>query len=270
MVRSAAYLFVFIGFFMPSFLDAAPIELQPHRAYYTVSLACRPDPRSDVSDVRGTMMIEIDKVNGGWTVQQLSEIWRYHNDDENSVEHVRWGYVTFENTEGTLFKFNTFRKTNNELVEDIHGSATKNSSQIDVQYQKPHNKKLRLPEGTLFPIQHMQAYLGAALMGTQMFPATVFDGSSTEGASEINTFIGTKKTIEDNPNNAATHQFANQPFWPVRFAVYGINKTDYEPDYVTIQELLPSGIIKQYTIDYGGLKIRGVLDRIELLPACGS
>ena len=103
-----------------------------------------------------------------------------------------------------------------------------------------------------------------------MVPSTVFDGSSVDGASEINTFIGAEKIVADNPDNAVTHQFANQPFWPVRFAVYGINKSDYEPDYVSIQDLLPNGIIKQYVIDYGGMKIRGVLERIELLPACGS
>ena len=269
MLRNIAYLLVVIGLLVSLNVEAVAVELQPHRAYYTISLAGRPDPRSEITDVRGTMMIEFDKVCNGWTVQQLSEIWRYYDDEGNTVEHVRWGYVTFENAEGTLFKFNTFRKTNDELVEDIHGVAKKAGKLIEVNYQKPVETKISLPEGTLFPIQHTQALLEAALTGEQMFPRTVFDGSSTDGASEINTFIGAKKVVAGNPNNDAAHQFASQPFWPVRFAVYGLSKADYEPDYVTTQELLPNGIIKQYVIDYGGMQIRGVLDRIELLPSGG-
>jgi len=268
-VRTTAYFFVVFGLLAQFSLEAAPVELQPHRAYYTVSLAGRPDPRSEVTDVRGTMMIEFDKVCGGWTVQQISEIWRYHNDEENTVEHVRWGYVTFEDTQGTLFKFNTFRKTNDELVEDIQGTARKNGKLIEVDYQKPKKTKIILPDGTLFPIQHTHALLEAAQIGEQMFPRIVFDGSSTDGASEINTFIGTKKTAAGNSGTEASHQFASLPFWPVRFAVYGLDKTNYEPEYITTQELLPNGIIKQYVIDYGGLKIRGVLDRVELLPVGG-
>jgi len=262
MLRISAYFFVIVGFFIPLGL-AAPIELQPHRAYYTVSLTGRPDPRSSVVDVRGTMMIEFNKVCNGWTVQQLSEIWRYHDDD--SSEHTRWGYVTWEADDGSLFKFNTFRKANDELVEDIRGMAKKNGKLIDATYQKPEKKTINLPENALFPIQHIKALLEAAQEGEHMFPRVVFDGSSAGGASEINTFIGAKKVTAGNPASEKAHQFASQPFWPVRFAVYGLGETAYEPSYSTTQDLLPNGIIKQYVIDDGMIKIHGVLDRVELL-----
>lgn len=265
-MRTPAFLVIIIGFLSPYCLYAT-VELQPHRAYYTVSMEGRPEPRSSITDVRGTMMIEFDKVCGGWTVQQRSELWRYQDDD--TVEHVRWGYVTFEADDGSLFKFNTTLKTNDELVKDIRGFARKKGNAVEVIYQKTLKKTLTLPEGTLFPTQHTKALLNAASGGEQMFPRIVFDGSTAEGANEINTFIGAKKVMAGNPNSEDAHQFANQPFWPVRFAVYGLEKTDYEPEYVTTQELLPNGIIKQYSIDDGGLKIHGVLERIELLSGSG-
>ncbi len=268
-MKLLTYCFVFIGLFALLNLEASPVELQPHRAYYTISLAGRPDPLSEVSDIRGTMMIEFNKVCGGYTVQQLSDVWRYLNDEDSSVEHVRWGYTTFESDEGTSFKFYTFRKVNDELVEDIQGTATKNGEIIQVNYQKPERKQVTLAEGTLFPQQHIRALLQAAAEGERVFPKTVFDGSSMDGASEINTFIGAKKVGADAKGNEGVHQFDGQAYWPVRFAVYGLDKSEYEPEYITTQELLPNGIIKKYNIDYGGVKINGVLDRVELLSNGG-
>lgn len=264
MVRLPVYFFIIVWFFMPIGLKAA-VELQPHRAYYTITMLGHPSIPSEVSDVRGTMMVEFNKVSKGWTVQQLSEIWRYQND--GSVEHIRWGYVTWEADDGTLFKFNTFRKIDDELVEDIRGTAKRIGKLTQVIYQKPEQRTLQLPEAVLFPVQHTKGFLHAAQLGEHMFPSIVFDGSNVEGASEMNTFIGAKKVVAGNPRVENNHQFANQPFWPVRFAVYGRGE---EPIYVTSQEILPNGIIKQYIIENDGVKIRGILERIELLSAGGS
>jgi len=261
-LRIPAYFFVIVGFLMPVGLEAV-IELQPHRAYYTVTMGGRPTLSSTIVDVRGTMMVELNKVCDGWTVQQLTEIRRYHDDD--SVESIRWGYVTWEADDGILFKYNTFRKVDDELTESIRGLAKKTDKGIEAVYQSPKAMTLALPEGVLFPIQHTKTLLQAAEEGDHMLPRIVFDGSSTDGASEINTFIGAKKVMAGNPAAEGAHQFANQPFWPVRFAVYGLGKTGYESDYITTQELLPNGIIKQYEIDDGTMKIHGVLDRVELL-----
>jgi len=265
-VRIPAYFVVFVWFLVPFGLKAN-VELQPHRAYYTVTLAGLPPPHSTVVDVRGTMMVEYNHVCGGWTVQQISEVRRYYEDD--SVDHIRWGYVTFEADDGSLFKFNTFRKINDELVEDIRGIAQNKDNRIEVTYQKPQPKTVKLQEGTLFPLQHIKALLEAAQNGDHMFSRLIFDGSSSDGASEINTFIGAKKVVAGNPAVEGGHQFANMPFWPVRFAIYGMGKTDYEPDYITLQDLLPSGIIKKYTIDDGTVKIDGILERVELLDKGG-
>ncbi|OJW53471.1 MAG: hypothetical protein BGO67_01875 [Alphaproteobacteria bacterium 41-28] len=261
-VRTSAYFVIALGVCAPFGLEAA-VELQPHRAYYSVSMVGRPTLNTNVTEVRGTMMLELNKVCGGWTVQQLSEIRRYHDDD--TVEHIRWGYVTFEADDGSHFMFNTFRKTDEELVEDIRGTAGKKGKLIEAFYQKPKKMTLRLPEGVLFPIQHTIALLKAAEEGGHMFPQIVFDGSTTEGASQINTFIGAQKIAAGNSASKEDRPFVGQPFWPVRFSVYGLGKTDYEPDYVTTQDLLSNGIIKKYVIDDGTLKIQGVLERIELL-----
>lgn len=243
-------------------------EIQPHRAYYTVSMISQPSINSSLTDVRGTMMLELSKVRGGWTSQQVSDIWKYMGEDE--VEHIRWGYVTFESDDSSIFKFNTFRKVDDDLVEDIRGMAKKNEKTTEAFYQRPLEKELKLPEGTLFPLEHIKGLLAIAEQEEHLYPCIVFDGSSVDGASEINTFIGGKKVCAGNPSLEPTHLLARQPFWPVRFSVYGLGGIGYEAEYTTTQELLPNGIIKQYIIDDGTIRIRGALDRIELLPREGS
>lgn len=242
-------------------------ELQPHRAYYTVSMISLPSIKSTVTDVRGTMMLELTKTCDGWASQQVSDIWRYSGEDE--VEHIRWGYVTFESADSRFFKFNTFRKVDDELVEDIRGQATKSAKGTEVNYQKPKKLTLRLTDGVVFPLEYTQALLEIAEKGDHLYPGVVFDGSSTDGPSEVNAFVGEKKVTAGNPAAEGAHQFAAQPFWPVRFSVYGEGGGRYEAEYTTTQELLPNGIIKQYVIDDGTLKIRGVLDRVEVLPKEG-
>lgn len=261
-MRISAYFITIIGIFLTCSLKAAS-ELLPHRAYYTITMASRPSPSSSLVDLRGTMMIEMDKTYDGWTVQQLSEVWRYHEDE--SSEHSRWGYVIWEKEDGSLLKFHTFRKVNGELVEDIQGTAQKKGGCRRATYKKPEPDTLDLPEGVLFPVQHTKELLKAAQEGEHIFSQVVFDGSSTDGPFEINTFIGAQKVRNPQVSQNKAPQFETQPFWPIRFSVYGLGKTGYEADYVTTQELLPNGIVKQYVIDDGTVKIRGVLERIEFL-----
>lgn len=239
------------------------LQLQPHRAYYTVTMETLPSPQNPLRDIRGTMMVELSKSCGGWTAQQFSEVWRYYDDD--SIEHVKWGHVTWEADDGSRFKFNTFRKSDDELVEDIRGVATKRGKAIEVTYQKPEKITIVLPEATLFPQQQVKALLKTAEEGEHVLSRVVFDGSTAQGALEINAFIGAKKIIAGNPNQEATSQFASQPFWPIRFSIYEMGKVEYESDYTTTQELLPNGIIKKYVIESSGVKIKGVLERVELL-----
>lgn len=240
----------------------ANVELQPHRAYYTISLESAPLIKSDVTDVRGTMMVEYNKVDGGWTVQQISEFWKYSGDDE--MEHVRWGYTVFESDDSQCFKFRTFRKVDDVVEDEIVGTAKKSKDHILVKYSKPEVKILKLSGDVLFPLQHLKELICAANTGEHMFPRIVFDGSTPDGPSEIDAFIGAKKenVVSEEPSH-----FQGLSYWPVRFSVYGLGKTTYAPEYVTTQDLLPTGIFTSYTLDDGAMKLRGILERVEFLKA---
>ena len=251
--------FLLLGYCLLSSTLYAKVELQPHRAYYTVSLVGRPSPQSALVDIRGTMLIELSRESAGWVTQHLSDTWLYYNDD--SVEQVRCGYITYEADDGSFFKFHTYCKNNDELVENTQGIAKKKGDVTEVTYTKPDKKRLTLSGPILFPQQLTKLLLKGAQAGEKIIPTMVFDGRSPEGAFETNTFINSQRVVEPG------HQLANQPFWPMQFAVYSHRKIDYEPSSTTTQDLLSNGIIKQYVTEYDveGEKVHGVLDRVELL-----
>ncbi len=232
----------------------AVIDLQPHRAYYTLTMVGRP---SALADIRGTLLVEVNKADGGWTTQHLSETWLYYVD--GTADHVREGFVTYEAEDGALLKFHAYRWVNNDPIETMtKGVVHRKGKVLDVTYTHPEKKKQTLSPACLFPLQYRKALIEAARKGEKLFPQLVFE---REGAVETNTFISTQRT-ED-----AGHKLAGQTFWPIRSAIYSPTAVSYEPLSTTTQDLFPNGIIGQYVTDHEieGAKVHGVLDRIELL-----
>lgn len=234
-----------------------------YKAYYKLSLGTV-GPDSIVNDVEGTMMVEFRDACNGWTIQQNSEL--FVSTQEGNEEEVKWNYVTWESRDGLLFRFNMRRSVNDLIEDDIRGVAT-----IDPQmnegkaiYEKPYYFTQKFSAKTLFPTAHFIQLLNGAKRGEKLLSCTVFDGSTLEGASEVNAFIGLlHQPQEQNPPGSKTSEL--KKFWPIRFAIYGPHNTGEGPDLESAQQVMENGIPLEYTIDYGDFKIKGVLERYELL-----
>lgn len=240
-------------------------ELKSHIANYGVTLADSAFPSQEISDAKGEMKLELREDCEGWTLEQLSDTTIYDNAGES--EHIRWGYTIWESNDGKTLRFSSFRKVDGELVENIRGTAKwKSDGMGEITYVQPTALTLPLEKGTLFPIQYQQALLKAAASGERLFIAKVFDGSTTEGAFEMNTFIGGMHKAEQTLGGKDPIQ-AHVPYWPLKIAVYGKNPEAFGPDYETRQEMFSNGVLKDYTIDYGpSFTIKGTLERLEFLP----
>ena len=240
-------------------------ELKSHVASYSVSLADAASPSQEIVDVNGEMKLELREDCEGWTLEQTSDTVIYDND--GGAENIRWGYTIWESNDGKTLRFSSFRKIEGELVENIRGVAKwKPDGTGEVAYVQPSPITLPLEPGTLFPIQYQKAVLKAAESGDRLFVAKVFEGSSTEGAYEINTFIGGMHKAEQTLGGQDSIQ-AHVPYWPIKIAVYGKNSEAFGPDYETRQELFFNGVLRNYTIDYSPeFQIKGTLERIEFLP----
>lgn len=240
-------------------------ELKSHIANYAVTLAESASPSQDVIDVDGGMKMELREDCEGWTLEQTSDTIIY--DNAGGAENIRWGYTIWESNDGKTLRFSSFRKVEGELVENIRGVANwKPDGTGEVTYVQPIAITMPLEPGTLFPIQYQKEVLRAAEAGDRLFVAKIFDGSTTEGAYEINTFIGGMHKAEQTLGGQDSIQ-ANIPYWPIKMAVYGKNSEAFGPDYETRQELFFNGVLRNYTIDYSpDFQIKGTVERIEFLP----
>lgn len=263
-MKKYSLLLIVTGLFLTP-KDGQAYELKSHVANYAVSLADAASPSQEVVDVDGEMKLELREDCEGWTLEQLSDTIIY--DNSGGAENIRWGYTIWEANDGKTLRFNSFRKVEGELVENIRGVAKwKPDGTGEITYVQPLALTLPLEPGTLFPIQYQKAVLKAAEAGDRLFIAKVFDGSTIEGAYEVNTFIGGMHKAEQTLGGQDSIQ-AHVPYWPIKMAVYGKNSEAFGPDYETRQEVFNNGVLRNYTIDYSpDFQIKGTLERIEFLP----
>ncbi|WP_245613118.1 cell envelope integrity EipB family protein [Skermanella stibiiresistens] len=240
----------------------AAVEIAPHRAIYKMSLASSRN-NSTVSDVRGQMMFEWADACDGWTIEQRFQL-RFQYSEGEQVD-MSTNYATWEAKDGQTYRFNVRKLVNGELDEELRGTAEAHADRPGVaRYVKPEEQEIELPGGTLFPSMHTIQLLRHAADGDKVFGTTVFDGSDTEGATEINTVMGLRKDL------AQDKRFDSRLFhgkiWPVRMAFFPLASDDAAPEYEMGLQLLENGVAQSMLIDYGDFTVAAVLEQIESLP----
>jgi len=236
----------------------------PHRALYRMSLDSVRNG-SQIQAVEGQMVFEWRDACDGWTVEQRLNLAMTR--EENLEIAIKSAYTTWEDKGGTSFRFNYRNTLNGEVNEEYKGSASLDAPGKGglATYSLPENKQIKLPSGSYFPTSHTLALLDAASAGKPIFSASVFDGTDEGGLSEINAVIGPRKPIAV---EIARTGLGTTPAiaWPVRMAFFPHDKQDAAPDYEMDTTLLPNGVSEFMLMDYGEFRLRGVLEKIEVLP----
>jgi hypothetical protein len=267
-VRTAAMAAVGVLTFVPSALPApaapapAAIEIAPHRAIYKMSLASARNS-STVSDVRGQMMFEWADACDGWTIEQRFQL-RFLYTEGDQVE-MSTNYATWEAKDGHSYRFNVRKLVNGEVDEELRGTAESHDDRPGIaRYLKPDAQEIELPGGTMFPTMHTIQLLRHAMAGDKVFGTTVFDGSDTEGATEINTVLGLRKELahDDRFDAKLFHGAA----WPVRMAFFPLTSDEAAPEYEMSLSLLENGVAQSMLIDYGDFTVAAVLEKLESIP----
>jgi hypothetical protein len=254
--------------FIPSALPApaapapAAIEISPHRAIYKMSLASARSS-STVSDVRGQMMFEWADACDGWTIEQRFQL-RFLYTEGEQVD-MSTNYATWEAKDGHSYRFNVRKLVNGEVDEELRGTAESHDDRPGVaRYLKPEAQEIELPDGTMFPTMHTIQLLRHAMAGDKVFGTTVFDGSDTEGATEINTVLGLKKELARDDRFDA--KLFHGSTWPVRMAFFPLASEEAAPEYEMSLSLLENGVAQSMLIDYGDFTVTAVLEKLESMP----
>lgn len=244
---------------------APAIEVAPHRAVYSMTLAAAKNS-SGVISARGALSFEWGDSCDGWTIEQRYKLQLVFAQDVE-VE-IATNYITWESKDGNAYRFKVRKTKNGKPEEEVSGSAELDGAKGgSAEFTLPARNAMKLPAGTIFPTQHTFLLLERARAGDRMVPRVVFDGATAEGASLVSALIGRALPAPE----AAADALLNRPGWAMRMAYFGIDKADTaEPDYEIGMDLQDNGVARGIRLDYSDFSIKGTLEKLEPLakPPC--
>jgi hypothetical protein len=244
--------------------------IAPHRAVYDISLA-RADNGSGVSSAKGRMVFEVTgSACEGYKMRQRMVV--NIGDEEGNMGLLDFRVSTFESGDGNVYTFDSRTELNDEVVETVEGEARRNTAAIEVSLKQPTEKKVTLDSAVLFPSQHMQAIIDAAVANRNFISTDIYEGAGTgEESDEAATAIGHPVTLSaDSPLRSGVRH------WPVSVGYFEPTKKLEEgfgeeiPSYQMSFMLYENGVTSDLVMDYGDYALAGSLQTIEPLnsPTC--
>jgi hypothetical protein len=246
---------------------AAGMPLLAHRAVYDLTLGKTKGGSAPVS-ARGRIVYEFSgSACEGYstTFRQITEIQM----DEGSARISDMSSSTYEDGDGTGFRFKTDTSVDGRLVDSIDGRARRSADGgMAVDLTKPVPAKTDLPAGAIFPTAQILEIVAAAKKDERTAELKVFDGSDNgQKVFDTLTIIG-HAADSPPPDKAATGvpQLRDTPRWPVSISYFDPDKRDGPPNYVLGFDLYENGVSGELRIDYGNYVLNGEMTKFELLP----
>ena len=242
----------------------------PHRAVYEIGLA-RTDEGSGVSTANGRMVFEITgNACQGYSMRQRMVV--NIGDEEGNLGRLDFRISTFESGDGGLYSFDSQTTLNREVVEAVAGEARRLGSAVEVTLKQPSQKTVQLAGDTLFPSQHLQAILDAALANRKFVSADIYEGAGTgEATDAASAAIG--RALHTGPQGPLRGGVRH---WPVSVGYFDGEKDEKDdkpefgeelPSYQMRFTLYENGVTNDLVMDYGNYALSGSLETIEQLDA---
>ncbi|MCK5444472.1 MAG: DUF1849 family protein [Rhodospirillaceae bacterium] len=236
--------------------SAGAVELKAHRAAYDIRMADQSGD-STVVGISGRVLYALEKVCGGWILQQ-EHAMAFELENGNVVpEYI--SYSSWESEDGTRFRFSSNSSDNSE--GNILGDAIMGDASGEAIFKRPEETVFDLPKGTLFPTAHTRQLLEHALAGNIQHNATTFEGAELEGAKRIVAFISPLKAKHRKKLGA----LVEGPGWTFRLAYFDLANPSPEPMYEVEADLLSNGIATRWLLDFGDYSAEMNLVKIEAL-----
>lgn len=256
-------------------------SLIPHKALYEVKMVSGKSG-SQMVNIAGKMFYEWKPTCEGWITNHRFSL-NYEYADNPSL-NVTSDFSTFENFDSQLLNFSTRRKRDGEVYEELRGRAAINSAENGpgkVVYSIPEDLSFPLDPGTLFPTAHTMKLLQQAKSGKKFFTARIFDGSDSEGAVDITSFISVKdqpaqSMLKKNEGfkpaaaGSVDQSLLATPSWNVRMAFFPVKDKESTSDYELSMVFHENGIISDMVIEYSDFSVSQKLVALERIapPNC--
>lgn len=237
-------------------------EVVPHRGIYEMSLLAA-DQSSGIIGASGEMYFEWGEACDGWTVNQHVRLHLSQSDSQTASMGLI--FSGWESRDGKRLRFVLRHTADDRVSEEIEGEAELFGASGGVaRFTSPAGLELTLPRGTVFPTMYSREQMARAEAGRNTYSATVFDGTTTDGAYEVTSFIG-DAIMRPAPGTKGENA-KQEKYWPIRMAYFRRGLDVLEPDF-EIGEVVNAGSISyQFDLDYGTFSVRAVLKEYEALP----
>lgn len=245
-------------------------KLIPHKALYDIKMVSRKNS-SQVLNISGQMFFEWNHTCDAWTTDHRFNL-KYEYADSPPM-NITSDFSTYETFDGKSLDFNSRRKRNGDLYQQIRGraelAAAQNNGGGEAIYTMPTGLIYDLKKDMLFPMAHTVELLLHAEQGDKFYNAAVFDGSDEEGPVEINSFIGKKANPLDDItlSDGIDKTLVDTPAWKVRMAFFPTLTPEAEADYEMSATFHNNGIISNMLVEYDDFSVTQKLVALEKLEA---
>ena len=250
-------------------VSAGGVGLAAYRAVYDLVLD-KSEQTTDLADLNGRIVMEFTGSDcGGYTVALRFVTEIADPDGDRRITDART--TTFEDGDGTGFKFTNETFVDDSLTEESRGTANKTDSGVAVALTKPGDKKFSLDDSVVFPTEQIERIIAAGRSDQNFIQVDVYDGSEdgeTVYATAVVIGDGSTASHDIGDETAATDAgVAGLWHWPVTVSYFDQEASGEQlPVYVMSFVLYENGVSRHLKIDYGDFTIVGRLSGLEMLP----
>jgi hypothetical protein len=252
---------------LPALAASPAVPFIAHRAVYDLTLG-KSSGSSAPSAAKGRIVYEFSgSACEGYVTnfRQITEI----QSDEGGARTSDMRSTTFEEGDGSGFRFKTDSYVDGKLMEAVDGKASKSADGgLSVALTKPTRTKADFEPSPLFPTAQMVRIVEVAQRGGKTDEVRIFDGSDG-GVKLFDTMsvIGREASAPStDPLAASAEGLKGVRRWPVTISYFDGAKQDGEPDYILAFDLYENGVSGALKINYGSYSLDGKLSKFEVLP----
>jgi hypothetical protein len=244
-------------------------ELSPHRAVYDMGLLKRAID-TPFAQVDGRMVYHYDRTCHGATYNHRMLLVLVSKQGREVRSETFLSF--FESTDGRAMRFEVRELLNDNVIVELQGTVKRASREAagTVTYEKREGAETEplaeLPAGALFPMQHTDALIAAAIDGSIIHNASTFDGDEI---SLVDSFIqpSVKAGRED---TIVPKSMIGMKSWISRISFFKPDSDEAVPFYETQMRFWENGLSGDFTMESEDFGVLAKLKEVELFdrPVC--
>lgn len=241
--------------------------LASHRAAYNVGLAWARDGVG-IENATGQVAYGVEKSCDGWILAQTGTMNLHLPTGAVAAQTLH--YSSWEADDSTRYRFSVAAEGGD--AEIILGNAEiQPGADGWVRFSRPEPLDVKLPAGTLFPVQHTKFLIERARAGKPQAESYIFEGTEVGDVKLVVAFINPLGEAAKAVMKKVGGPLLNRPGWSFRLAYFDPQDQTGEPLYEVEADMLDNGIAPRWVLDYGDYAIEMDITKIESLPKpdCG-